>query len=75
MGILTVVNDRDEEVRLQAVDALGKVGPAAAEAAAELVVVALRDTNKEVRLRAVDALRKTGPAAVRARAAIRRPSR
>jgi len=49
---------QDKEVRLRAVDALGKLGPAAVRALAE-------NQDKSIRLRAVDALGKMGPAAVR----------
>ena len=63
--VATLKDDQDKDVRRLAAEVLGKIGPAAAEAAPALAA-ALKDPDEVVRRLAVEALGNIGPAAVSA---------
>ena len=60
-ALITALGDADEGVRRSAAEALGRIGPAAAEAVPALIT-ALGDADAEVRRSAAEALGRIGPA-------------
>jgi hypothetical protein len=61
--LVTALRDKDESVRAAAAEALGKIGPPAANTAINALISALRDEFWRVKAAACEALSKFGPAA------------
>ncbi len=61
-ALITALRDEHADVRLDGAEALGRIGPAAAEAMPALIT-ALRDEHADVRRGVAEALKRIGPPA------------